>query len=181
TIYSSILSGHFQQGGYSYGVSRMSNTLVQAAICLHQKMSQNFLPTAIRFHYIFNLRDISNIFQGILFALPEQVRYPIDLVHLWLHESSRVYSDKLMEEKDVELFNKILLDTGKRYFEGIDESIFINQPLIYSHFAHGVGEPRYAQVTDLEKLQKTLMDALEHYNELYSDMNLVLFEEAMQH
>ncbi|RXN33505.1 dynein heavy chain axonemal [Labeo rohita] len=119
--------------------------------------------------------------QGILFALPEQVRYPIDLVHLWLHESSRVYSDKLMEEKDVELFNKILLDTGKRYFEGIDESIFINQPLIYSHFAHGVGEPRYAQVTDLEKLQKTLMDALEHYNELYSDMNLVLFEEAMQH
>ncbi|XP_048056692.1 dynein axonemal heavy chain 11 isoform X1 [Megalobrama amblycephala] len=181
TIYSSILSGHFQQGGYSYGVSRMVGTLVQAAICLHQKMSQNFLPTAIRFHYIFNLRDISNIFQGILFALPEHVRYPIDLVHLWLHESSRVYSDKLMEEKDVELFNKILLDTGKRYFEGIDESIFINQPLIYSHFAYGVGEPRYAQVTDLEKLQKTLMDALEHYNELHSDMNLVLFEEAMQH
>uniref|UniRef100_A0A673MQT0 Dynein axonemal heavy chain 11 n=1 Tax=Sinocyclocheilus rhinocerous TaxID=307959 RepID=A0A673MQT0_9TELE len=179
TIYSSILSGHFQQVGYSFGVSRMTNTLVQAAICLHQKMSQNFLPTAIRFHYIFNLRDISNIFQGILFALPEQVRYPIDLVHLWLHESSRVYSDKLMEEKDVELFNKILLDTGKRYFEVSITSQ--KPPLIYSHFAHGVGEPRYAQVTDLEKLQKTLMDALEHYNELYSDMNLVLFEEAMQH
>lgn len=55
--------------------------------------------------------------EGILFALPETIRYPSDLVHLWLHESSRVYSDKLMEEKDVELFNKILLDTGKRYFE----------------------------------------------------------------
>lgn len=55
--------------------------------------------------------------EGILFALPETIRYPSDLVHLWLHESSRVYADKLMEEKDVELFNKILLDTGKRYFE----------------------------------------------------------------
>ncbi|KAL7826037.1 hypothetical protein SRHO_G00337750 [Serrasalmus rhombeus] len=181
TIYSSILSGHYQQGGYSYGVTRSVGTLVQAAICLHQKMTQNFLPTAIRFHYIFNLRDISNIFQGILFALPESVRYPIDLVHLWLHECSRVYSDKLMEEKDVELFNKILLDTGKRYFEGIDESIFIHQPLIYSHFAHGVGEPRYAQVSDWEKLQRTLIEALEHYNELHANMNLVLFEEAMQH
>ena len=63
TIYSSILSAHFQQGGYSYGVSRSVGTLVQAAICLHQKMTQNFLPTAIRFHYIFNLRDLSSIFQ----------------------------------------------------------------------------------------------------------------------
>lgn len=37
--------------------------LTQAAICLHQKISQNFFPTAIRFHYIFNLRDLTNIFQ----------------------------------------------------------------------------------------------------------------------
>ncbi|XP_072570592.1 dynein axonemal heavy chain 11 isoform X2 [Paramormyrops kingsleyae] len=181
TIYSSVLAAHFQQGGFSYGVSKSVETLVQAAICLHQKMTQNFLPTAIRFHYIFNLRDLSSIFQGILFALPECIRYPIDLVHLWLHESSRVYSDKLMEEKDVELFNKILLDTGKRYFEGIDESIFIHQPLIYCHFAHGLGEPRYSRVSDWERLQKTLVDAMEHYNELHAAMDLVLFEEAMQH
>lgn len=60
--------------------------------------------------------------EGVLFALPETIRYPTDLVHLWLHESSRVYSDKLMEEKDVELFNKILLDTGKRYFEVRNET-----------------------------------------------------------
>uniref|UniRef100_A0AAX7TS70 Dynein axonemal heavy chain 11 n=1 Tax=Astatotilapia calliptera TaxID=8154 RepID=A0AAX7TS70_ASTCA len=164
TIFSSILSAHFLQGGFSYGVS---------PICLHQKISQNFLPTAIRFHYIFNLRDLSNIFQGILFALPESIRYPMDLVHLWLHESSRVYSDKLMEEKDVELFDKILLDT--------DESIFIHQPLVYCHFAQGVGEPRYHQASDWEKLQKTLADALEHYNELHAVMDLVLFEEAIQH
>ncbi|XP_069366837.1 dynein axonemal heavy chain 11 [Paralichthys olivaceus] len=181
TIFSSILSAHFLQGGFSYGVSRSVGTLIQAAICLHQKISQNFLPTAIRFHYIFNLRDLSNIFQGILFALPESIRYPMDLVHLWLHESSRVYSDKLMEEKDVELFNKILLDTGKRYFEGIDESFFIHQPLVYCHFSQGVGEPRYHQAADWEKLQKTLADALEHYNELHAVMDLVLFEEAIQH
>ncbi|XP_033960741.1 dynein axonemal heavy chain 11 [Pseudochaenichthys georgianus] len=181
TIFSSILSAHFLQGGFSYGVSRSVGTLMQAAICLHQKISQNFLPTAIRFHYIFNLRDLSNMFQGILFALPESIRYPTDLVNLWLHESSRVYSDKLMEEKDVELFTKILLDTGKRYFEGLDESIFIHQPLVYCHFALGVGEPRYHQASDWEKLQKTLADALEHYNELNAVMDLVLFEEAIQH
>uniref|UniRef100_A0A671Z165 Dynein axonemal heavy chain 11 n=1 Tax=Sparus aurata TaxID=8175 RepID=A0A671Z165_SPAAU len=183
TVFSSILSAHFLQGGFSYGVSRSVGTLIQAAICLHQKISQNFLPTAIRFHYIFNLRDLSNIFQGILFALPESIRYPMDLVHLWLHESSRVYSDKLMEEKDVELFNKILLDTGKRYFEVRHEERTIKciLPLVYCHFAQGVGEPRYHQASDWEKLQKTLADALEHYNELHAVMDLVLFEEAIQH
>uniref|UniRef100_A0A3Q2VR05 Dynein heavy chain 11, axonemal-like n=1 Tax=Haplochromis burtoni TaxID=8153 RepID=A0A3Q2VR05_HAPBU len=149
TIFSSILSAHFLQGGFSYGVSRSVGTLIQVL--------QNFLPTAIRFHYIFNLRDLSNIFQGILFALPESIRYPMDLVHLWLHESSRVYSDKLMEEKDVELFDKIL-----------ETSLFVLFLLS-------------CQASDWEKLQKTLADALEHYNELHAVMDLVLFEEAIQH
>lgn len=59
----------------------------------------------------------------------------MDLVHLWLHESSRVYSDKLMEEKDVELFNKILLDTGKRYFEVRHGELKI-QPLSLQYLKH---------------------------------------------
>uniref|UniRef100_A0A8C5QH48 AAA+ ATPase domain-containing protein n=1 Tax=Leptobrachium leishanense TaxID=445787 RepID=A0A8C5QH48_9ANUR len=181
TIYSRIIGAHFQSGGFSYSVQKTVPTLIQAAICLHQKMTQNFLPTAIRFHYIFNLRDLTHIFQGMLLASPECIRFSSDLVDLWLHESSRVYSDKLMDEKDVEHFKKVLTDTAKRYFEGVDEHIFIHKPLIYCHFAHGVGEPRYFSVSDWEKLTRILTDALEHYNEIHASMNLVLFEEAIQH
>uniref|UniRef100_A0A8D0L2M4 Dynein axonemal heavy chain 11 n=1 Tax=Sphenodon punctatus TaxID=8508 RepID=A0A8D0L2M4_SPHPU len=181
TIYSKIINTHFQHWDFSYSVMKSVCTLVQAAICLHQKMVQNFLPNAIRFHYVFNLRDLTHLFQGMLFASPECVRFPVDLVHLWLHESSRVYSDKLMEEKDIEHFTKVLIDTAKRYFEGVDEHVFIHKPLIYCHFAHGVGEPRYFPVSDWEKLTRILTDALEHYNELHAAMNLVLFEDAIQH
>lgn len=49
-------------------------TLPVLPTALHQKVASNYLPTAIKFHYIFNLRDLSNIFQvvGELFLL----KYP---------------------------------------------------------------------------------------------------------
>ena len=66
TIYSSILQQHLQLNNVSNAVQKMAGTLAQAALALHSKVSSTFLPTAIKFHYIFNLRDLSNIFQVIL-------------------------------------------------------------------------------------------------------------------
>lgn len=55
--------------------------------------------------------------QGILFASPECLKGPSDLIRLWLHESSRVYGDKLIDTKDCDLFQKKLLETAYKYFE----------------------------------------------------------------
>ena len=64
TIYQSILTGHISNGGFSTPqIQRNAETLVNVALELHQKVTTTFLPTAIKFHYIFNLRDLSNIFQ----------------------------------------------------------------------------------------------------------------------
>lgn len=54
-------------------------------------------------------------------------------------------------------------------------------PLIYCHFASGIGELKYLQVQSWVSLNKTLMEALDSYNELNAVMNLVLFDDAMQH
>ncbi|KAK2532565.1 hypothetical protein Q9966_008136 [Columba livia] len=63
---------------------------------------------------------------------------------------------------------------------GVDEHIFIYKPLIYCHFAHGVGEPRYFPVSDWEKLTRILTESLEHYNELHAAVNRVLSEDATE-
>lgn len=55
------------------------------------------------------------------------------------------------------------------------------EPLIYCHFANGIGEPKYMAVSNWETLKKNLDEALESYNEINAIMNLVLFEDAMQH
>lgn len=44
-------------------VTRLCPNIVTSTIALHQKVAQMFLPTATKFHYIFNLRDVSNLFQ----------------------------------------------------------------------------------------------------------------------
>ncbi|XP_038653360.1 dynein heavy chain 11, axonemal-like isoform X2 [Scyliorhinus canicula] len=180
-IYSKILSFHFQHLNFAASVVKTTPAVVQAAIWLQQKMTHMFLPTAIKFHYIFNLRDLSNIFQGILFTLPDCLKKPMDLVSLWLHESSRVYEDKLVQTRDSELFQKILLDTAKKFFEGVGDSILLQKPLIYCHFALGVGDPHYMPVKDWTILKKILTNTLDNYNELNAVMNLVLFEDAMEH
>jgi hypothetical protein len=43
---------------------------------LHQKVAATFLPTAIKFHYIFNLRDLANIFQVLFLDLYHDAFWP---------------------------------------------------------------------------------------------------------
>jgi len=55
--------------------------------------------------------------QGLLFSTPECLKQPQDLVKLYLHESNRVYRDKMVEEKDYGTFDKIQLETVKKFYD----------------------------------------------------------------
>lgn len=47
----------------------------------------------------------------------ECVKSTQDLVKLYLHESNRVYRDKMVEEKDLDLFDKIQAEVIKKIFD----------------------------------------------------------------
>jgi len=47
---------------FEKSVIKLCDNMVTTAITLHLKVASSFLPTAIKFHYNFNLRDIANIF-----------------------------------------------------------------------------------------------------------------------
>ncbi|KAM3922058.1 dynein axonemal heavy chain 9 [Leptodactylus fuscus] len=182
TIYSTILTQHLKVGNFPAALQKTTPQLISLALSLHQKVTSTFLPTAIKFHYIFNLRDLSNIFQGILFSTPDCLKTPQDLVKLYLHESNRVYRDKMVEEKDFDLFDKIQTDMVKKFYDDIDETLEqVKSMNMFCHFASGVGEPKYMPVQSWQSLNKILVDALDNHNEVNAAMNLVLFEDAMSH
>ncbi|XP_053308775.1 dynein axonemal heavy chain 9 [Spea bombifrons] len=182
TIYNTILTQHLKLGNFPAPLQKASPQLINLALSLHQKVTSTFLPTAIKFHYIFNLRDLSNIFQGILFSTPECLKTPQDLVKLYLHESNRVYRDKMVEEKDSDTFDKIQTEMVKKFYDDIEETLEQTRTMnMYCHFASGVGEPKYMPVQSWESLNKILVEALDNHNEVNAVMNLVLFEDAMCH
>uniref|UniRef100_A0A8C9NDF6 Dynein axonemal heavy chain 17 n=1 Tax=Serinus canaria TaxID=9135 RepID=A0A8C9NDF6_SERCA len=181
TVYGTILQQHLARHNVPMPLQKMQPKLVAAALALHQKVAANFLPTAIKFHYIFNLRDLSNIFQGLLFSTPDCLKTPVDLVRLWLHEAERVYGDKLVDEEDQYSFKKVMADISKASFQEINEELMFAKPNIYCHFAQGMDESKYMPVTSWASLSNLLGEALDSYNEVNAAMNLVLFEDAVSH
>ncbi|KAF5902959.1 dynein heavy chain 9, axonemal, partial [Clarias magur] len=182
TIYCSILSQHLSAEGFGLVLQKSCAQLVQLALAFHQRVSATFLPTAIKFHYIFNLRDLSNIFQGILFCKSECIKTPQDLVKIYLHESNRVYRDKMVEDKDFATFDKLQAEVVGKFYEDMEEALAEARVMnMYCHFALGIGEPKYMPVQSWESLNKTLLEALDSYNEVNAALNLVLFEDAMCH
>lgn len=51
-------------------------------------------------------------------------------------------------------------------FQGFEEDTVFAEPLIYCHFAEGIGDPKYMPINNWKQLEKLLEDSLLNYNEL---------------
>ncbi|XP_023241581.1 dynein beta chain, ciliary-like isoform X1 [Centruroides sculpturatus] len=184
-IYHSILYQYLTDpfSRISSSVSKSTKALVFTAISFHQKISQTYFPTAFKFHYFFNLRDLSNIFQGLLFGTTECLKDTIDLLQLWIHECRRVYRDKLVDENDLKQFDKIIIDIIRKTFqvEDINYEVIEKERPLYCHFNEGTAISKYMPVVDKNNLYKILVNSLNSYNEIHAAMNIVLFEDAVEH
>ena len=181
SMFAQIIDGHLRN--FDPDIGKYAQKVADASIELHNLVANTFLPSAVKFHYQWNLRELSNITQGICRTLPEFYSNAGDLVRLWIHECERVFSDRMTLIADIEKFDNMRVAVTKKYFEDQDMEAIEARPISYNALMQHDSQDNgaYCTVDTYEKLNKTLVDKLNEHNESNAVMDLVLFNQAMDH
>ncbi|KAF1327364.1 Sporangia induced dynein heavy chain, partial [Globisporangium splendens] len=195
TIYNSILKGHFQNAGFSLACVNVAEAFVNLSILLHEDIANRFLPSATKFVYNWNMRELSNIFQGLTRSKGDYFPGVFHFARLWVHEAMRVFCDRLINDQDIVKLNDRIREITKKMLPDVDHvALFNDQPPsatddtganvnIFTTFAIQVAgaDSVYVSVASMKHLNKVLVEQLDDYNSKYSMMNLELFDSAMEH
>jgi dynein heavy chain, axonemal len=177
-IYESIAAYKLQ--GFEEEVKMLVEPMTVSTINLFSIISEKFLPTPAKSHYVFNMRDISKVFQGIYRADKGFHDTKENIVQLWAHEVLRVFHDRLVSVEDQTELRTYLDEQMETHFQMSFEEFCLRdgEDAIYVDFLNEAKRV-YEEVTDFEKLRNYLVDQLEKFNNdpKLQKMDLVLFKD----
>jgi dynein heavy chain len=181
-VYYQIFEGHLKGCDFASNITAHGTKLIDATIQLHAQIAQKFLPGAIKFMYIWNFRELSNIVRGLCRAASSTIVDMTTMVRLWGHECNRVFSDRMVSMEECDKYFKILQDVSAKTFGEICnvEEALNAENMIFTSF-YGSKDNEYNLVNDFQGLQESVDAKLSEYNESNSVMDLVLFKEAIEH
>ena len=184
TIYNNIFAGHLDLGGFDSSIVSLAQSLTEATLYLHQQVVIKFLPSAVKFVYNWNMRELDNIYIGLTTMNSAQYGSPLDVYRLWAHECRRVFNDRLIGEADRSTLESILNESASKFLDpkSYKQAEVFEEPLLFTNFITlAAGQPVYVKLDAYETLKDTLDAKLAEYNESNTIMDLVLFKDAMKH
>ena len=162
-------------------IKDFGSSIVKASIQLYSSICNNLLPTPTKSHYMFNLRDLSVLYQGMIKIDALSMNNINQFIKLWAHESSRVFCDRLINEKDINIFYNLLTNSIKENFgsEYINDNI---ATIMFTDYIKGSNTIKYEEINDINELTRVTQEYLDEYNTFAkTSMNLVLFKDVIYH
>ncbi|XP_023289507.1 dynein heavy chain 8, axonemal, partial [Orussus abietinus] len=196
TIFGSIGHGYFCESRFSNEIVKFLPKLIPLTRIIWQQTKIKMLPTPAKFHYIFNLRDLSRIWEGMLRIEKSECPAIENLLKLWNHECTRVISDRFINHSDTDWFKKMIVSTLENAV-GPELSAIISKETYFVNFLREPPEPTgnepedfvfeapkiYEEIPNYEFVISKVHQQMEQYNEYVRgmSMDLVFFHNALVH
>ena len=180
TIFTAILSTH----NYSGEVSALTNALVGGTVNIYSTVIKDLLPTPNNSHYLFNLRDIAKVIQGVMQGSPRIVNNAEALVKLWVNEVLRVFSDRLTSESDKTWLNELIIKVLAQFFRRTEtyQQIFASNRF-YGDFVKGdldMRDRNYEEFPSLDFLSRRVLEFVGDMNARNVSMDFIPFRDALE-
>uniref|UniRef100_A0A1B6CZR9 AAA+ ATPase domain-containing protein n=2 Tax=Clastoptera arizonana TaxID=38151 RepID=A0A1B6CZR9_9HEMI len=195
-IFSVLGEGYFCESRFKDEIVEFLPRLIPLTRLVWQQTKVKMLPTPAKFHYIFNLRDLSRIWEGMLTIKDEECTNITVLLKLWKHECLRVIADRFTNDTDQDWFVNNLIQTTQNYLEG-DAQLFDPSETYFVDFLREMPDPTgdepddfvleapkiYEEIPSWDFLKEKLLMYMAGYNEIVrgAKMDMVFFLDAMIH
>lgn len=182
-IFCSILGG-FLAAGFVEKVRNLGDAAIMSTIEIYNKIQEDLRPTPAKFHYLFNLRDVSKVVQGLCMTKPVSISNEDTFMRLWVNESFRVFYDRLINDEDRHWYKNLIIDLIGKNFKMAPDKEELFDKLKFGDILKLESSQLYEYIGPSEKpkLIKGLHGSLDEYNMTMSNkMNLVLFDDAIEH
>ena len=185
TIYNQILSDGYDR--VSKDVAALSPKITSMTLDLYKSIVAALPATPAKFHYIFNLRDLSRVYEGLCRATQEKFKKEEEIIRLWRNEVIRVFVDRMADDADKEFVNQLIEKQIKENFSA-HAQFALQDPILFGDF--GDFEPDSDKVRlhlyedfgpEYVRVRGLLDQILEEINTPTMKLDLVMFDMALEH
>lgn len=154
-----------------------TDVLTESMIELFTACQKRFTPE-MQPQYFYSPREMSRWVRGIYEAVVhmDQGLTREELVRIWAHEALRLFSDRLVEEEEIEWCSNKIDDVARQLFAAMDHDEVLARPLFYSSWL-----TKDTRRVNREELKNFLSARLKVFYEEELDVPLVVFDQVLDH
>ena len=165
---------------------KLQDSFTDAIVSSFKNTAKLFRPLPSTPHYSFNVRDLNKVFEGLTLINNDLISNRMDqseyMISLLLHETMRVYCDRLINDTDRNKFKmNILIDIQRNLSRTHNFSVSNFDNILFSEFNRDYS---YQKVENIELLKEDIYKNIIDYNgtkKTKEKIDIILFDYSLRH